>query len=105
VVGDKSPAEMAAAAATLALLTGVFLVLAGMARLGFVANFISDPVLTGFKSGIGLVIVLSQVPKLLGVHIDSSEFFRNILALLDHIPERICRRCCWPQSCSRCFLA
>ena len=86
VVGDKSPAEMAAAAATLALLTGVFLVLAGMARLGFVANFISDPVLTGFKSGIGLVIVLSQVPKLLGVHIDSSEFFRNILALLDHIP-------------------
>ena len=35
-------------------------------RLGFVADFISAPVLTGFKAGIGLVIVLDQVPKLLG---------------------------------------
>ncbi len=41
-----------------------------MLRLGFVANFISAPVLTGFKAGIGLVIVLDQVPKLLGLHID-----------------------------------
>ena len=41
-------------------------------RLGFVANFISEPVLTGFKSGIGLVIVVDQMPKLLGVHIEKS---------------------------------
>jgi MFS superfamily sulfate permease-like transporter len=33
-------------------------------RLGFIANFISEPVLTGFKSGIGLVIVVDQIPKL-----------------------------------------
>jgi MFS superfamily sulfate permease-like transporter len=38
-------------------------------RLGFVANFISTPVLTGFKAGIGLVIVLDQLPKLLGLHV------------------------------------
>ena len=87
VVGDKGPAEMAAAAAALALLTGGFLLLAGVARLGFLANFISDPVLTGFKSGIGLVIVLSQLPKLFGVHVPHSEFFRNILAIVEHIPQ------------------
>ena len=48
------------------------LLLARLLRLGFVANFISTPVLTGFKAGIGLVIVLDQVPKLLGIHIDEA---------------------------------
>src|SRR4249920_2004827 len=53
---------------TLAVLVGAMLLLARLMRLGFVANFISAPVLTGFKAGIGLVIVLDQVPKLLGIH-------------------------------------
>jgi hypothetical protein len=48
-------ASLAGASATLALLVGVILVLAGLLRLGFVANFISEPVLIGFKAGIGLV--------------------------------------------------
>jgi MFS superfamily sulfate permease-like transporter len=56
-------------------------------RLGFVANFISAPVLTGFKAGIGLVIVLDQVPKLLGVHIVKQGFFRDILSVVYHVPE------------------
>ena len=50
-------------------------------RLGFVANFISTPVLTGFKAGIGLVIVLDQVPKLLGIHITKQGFFRDLLSV------------------------
>ncbi|SOY70421.1 conserved membrane protein of unknown function (plasmid) [Cupriavidus taiwanensis] len=74
-------------AATLALMTGAFLLLAGVARLGFIANFISDPVLSGFKSGIGLVIVLSQLPKMLGVHVHMTEFFRNILSIVEHLPQ------------------
>ncbi len=85
VVGNGGQAEVAAATGTLALLTGAFLLLASVARLGFLANFISDPVLTGFKSGVGLVIVLSQLPKLLGIHIHNSEFFRNILAIVEHL--------------------
>jgi MFS superfamily sulfate permease-like transporter len=63
------------------------LVLARLARLGFVANFISTPVLTGFKAGIGLVIVLDQVPKLLGIHITKHGFFRDLLQVAHHIPE------------------
>jgi high affinity sulfate transporter 1 len=76
-----------AAAAALALLTGAFLILAGLLRLGFLANFISDPVLTGFKAGVGLVIVVDQVPKLLGLHIDKGHFFHNLLSTLQHVPE------------------
>src|SRR3982751_3901786 len=49
---------------TLTILVGAILLLAGVLRLGFVASFVSTPVLTGFKAGIGLVIVLDQLPKL-----------------------------------------
>ena len=65
----RRPGKLVTATATLAALVGAMLLLARLLRLGFVANFISAPVLTGFKAGIGLVIVLDQVPKLLGMHI------------------------------------
>lgn len=56
------------AAATLALLVGIILAFASVLRLGIVANFIFDPVLVGFKAGVGLTIVVVQIPKLLGIH-------------------------------------
>ena len=87
VVPDGDPAKLVTATATLTALVGVMLVLARLLRLGFVANFISAPVLTGFKAGIGLVIVLDQVPKLLGVHITKEGFFVDLLSLVHHIPE------------------
>jgi len=69
------------ASATLALLVGIILLVAALLQLGFVANFISEPVLIGFKAGIGLVIVLDQVPKLLGIHFQKGSFFHNVLAI------------------------
>jgi sulfate permease, SulP family len=87
VVPDGDPAKLLAATATLTALVGVMLLLARLLRLGFVANFISAPVLTGFKAGIGLVIVLDQLPKLLGLHIDKHGFFRDALGLAQHLPE------------------
>jgi sulfate permease, SulP family len=83
--GDRM--QLVAAAATLAVMVGVVLVLASMLRLGFVANFISEPVLVGFKSAIGLVIVVDQVPKLLGIHVDKEGFFRDVLSILGHLPQ------------------
>ena len=82
-----SAIELAMVAATLAVLVGVMLVAASLLRLGFVANFISEPVLAGFKSAIGVVIVVDQVPKLLGIHIDKAGFFRDVLAIVQHVPE------------------
>jgi len=87
VVPDGDPAKLLTAAASLTALVGVMLVLARIARLGFVANFISTPVLTGFKAGIGLVIVLDQLPKVLGIHITKAGFFRDLLQVAHHIPE------------------
>jgi len=87
VAPGGDPATLMAASATLALLTGAFLLLGGLLRLGVVANLISDPVLTGFKAGIGLVIVLDQLPKLLGVHITKAGFFRDLVSIGMHLPE------------------
>jgi sulfate permease, SulP family len=85
-VPNGNSAALLAAGATLAMLVGAMLVLASVLRFGFVANFISEPVLTGFKSGIGLVIVVDQIPKLLGVHIEKAGFFRDILAIVEQLP-------------------
>lgn len=87
VVPNGETAALLAAGATLAMLVGAMLVLASVLRFGFVANFISEPVLTGFKSGIGLVIIVDQIPKLLGVHIDKAGFFRDIFAIVQHLPQ------------------
>ncbi len=86
-VPDGDPLKLAVATATLTALVGTVLVIARMMRLGFVANFISTPVLTGFKAGIGLVIVLDQVPKLLGVHFDKQSFFADLVSLFHHVQE------------------
>jgi len=87
VAPGGTPAELAVAAATLSVMVGVMLILANLLRLGFVANFISEPVLAGFKSGIGLVIVVDQLPKLLGIHFDKTGFLRDLLALVQHVPQ------------------
>lgn len=85
-VPDGDPARLIVATATLTALVGVLLLAARLLRLGFVANFISTPVLTGFKAGIGLVIVLDQVPKLLGIHITKQGFFLDLVSVVQHVP-------------------
>jgi len=82
VTPEAAPGELLVASATLALLVGAMLLLAALLRLGFVADFISESVLVGFKSGIGLVIVVDQLPKLLGVPIDKADFFRDVASVL-----------------------
>src|ERR1044071_9784352 len=87
VVPSGNAAELITAGATLSVLVGAMLIAAFALRLGFVANFISEPVLTGFKSGIGLVIVVDQIPKLLGIHFAKGGFIDNVLAIGQHIPQ------------------
>jgi sulfate permease, SulP family len=87
VAPDGDPAVLLRATATLTLLVGGLLIAASVLRLGFVANFISEPVLIGFKAGIGLVILVDQIPKLLGVHFGKGTFLHNLTATLAAIPE------------------
>ena len=84
LVPNADPATSIAASATLALLVGMVLLIARAFRLGFVANFISDPVLIGFKAGVGLVIVVDQAPKLLGLHYAKVGWLHDVGSLVSH---------------------
>ncbi|MGB8889879.1 MAG: SulP family inorganic anion transporter [Candidatus Korobacteraceae bacterium] len=86
VAPTGDPALLLRAAMMLTLLVGGFLVVASLLRMGFIANFISEPVLVGFKAGIGLVIVLDQIPKILGIHFPRGTFLQNLLATVREIP-------------------
>lgn len=85
---SSSAAVLAAASASLAggdpvlrlalgfglvLLAGVFFVVFGLARMGSVSDFIAKPVLRGFAFGLALVIVIKQLPKILGIHIQGGD--------------------------------
>jgi sulfate permease, SulP family len=87
VVPNGDAATLLRASAMLAMLVGGILLVASLLRLGFIASFISEPVLVGFKAGIGLVIVLDQVPKILGIHFAKSTFLHNILTIVRSAPE------------------
>lgn len=80
--------NFAAMAAAQAILCGVMLALASFLKLGFLANFLSAPILIGFIGGLALDILVSQVAKMLGVKIDSSaEFIEKCTELLTHLGE------------------
>jgi sulfate permease, SulP family len=81
VVPNTDEVELLHAAALLTLMVGGILILAALLRLGFVANFISEPVLVGFQAGIGVVIVVDQLPKILGIHIAKASLLHNVQAI------------------------
>jgi sulfate permease, SulP family len=74
VSGGDNFATMTAA---LAICTGLAALIAGLLRLGFLASFISEPVIKGFIVGLALTIVIGQVPDLLGIEKGSGDFFEK----------------------------
>jgi SulP family sulfate permease len=79
--------EAAAVASTLAVVVGVILLAAGVMRLGFVADFISDSVLAGFKVGMGLVIVADQLGRILGVPVEGDNFFETAWSAVKQVDQ------------------
>lgn len=69
----------------LALVTGVLAILAGVLRLGFLASFISEPVLKGFIVGLALTIIAGQIPGLLGVEKPEGAFFEKIWGTIQEL--------------------
>jgi SulP family sulfate permease len=70
--------DFTAVTAALAIMTGIVALVAGLARLGFFSNFISEPVLKGFIIGIALTIIVGQLPKLVGVSGGEGDFFEQL---------------------------
>jgi SulP family sulfate permease len=66
----------------LAITTGIAALVAGLLRLGFFSNFISEPVLKGFIVGLALTIIVAQLPKLFGVEKGSGDFFAKLWDLV-----------------------
>ena len=83
---SADPGKAAALSAALALITGAILVAAGIARLGFVADFLCEPALLGFLFGMALTIVVRQLAKITGVSSGDGDFFARLWRELAHLP-------------------
>ena len=89
-VGDLvagSGGEFVAMTTALAIATGIAALLAGLLRLGFLASFISEPVIKGFIIGLALTILIGQVPKLLGIERGAGDFFEQLWDVLSSLGE------------------
>jgi len=76
------PARYAALSATLALTVGGIILLAGIVKLGFLSDFLSKPVITGFLFGVALDIIVSQAPKLFGIPAGSGDLFQKTAQII-----------------------
>jgi SulP family sulfate permease len=76
-----------ALSAALALTTGLILVAGGLARLGFVAEFLANPVLAGYFLGLAITIVLGQLPALLGIPAGTGGFFERLWELVGDLSD------------------
>jgi high affinity sulfate transporter 1 len=71
----------------LALVVGLLFVLFGLLRLGWVANFLANPVLKGFMQGLAVMVILGQVPELLGITGTSGNLFQELWAIIVELPQ------------------
>ncbi len=71
MLANGDPARAVALASLLAVLVGVVMVVAGLAKFGFVADLLSKPTQIGYMNGLALTIIVGQLPKLLGFSVDA----------------------------------
>ncbi len=83
VGADGSPARAVALASMLAILVGAVMILAGVAKLGFVADLLSKPTQIGYMTGLALTILVGQLPKLFGFSIHSDTLIGDITGFVD----------------------
>lgn len=77
----------AVAALSLAAISGVILLAMGLFRLGFIANFLSHPVIAGFITASGIIIAASQLKHILGIDAHGHNLLELVISLFEHLPE------------------
>lgn len=80
--GALTPSEAIGVAAALAIISGLVLVVAGLARIGWVAEFLSKPIITGFVFGLTIVIIIGELPVVLGLDRPSGTVIERLEALV-----------------------
>ncbi len=86
-LADIGSAQYQSLALLLALMSGCMLLLMGLLRLGFLAYFLSQPVVSGFVSGSAVLIAVSQLQHLLGVQVSGTNVFNTLWALVQALPQ------------------
>jgi SulP family sulfate permease len=81
------PERYAALAAMTAILVGILAILARIARLGFITDFLSKPVLVGYIFGAALITIGSQLGKMFGFKLESDKFFQQVVELISRLDE------------------
>ncbi len=84
-LAEPGSPELLVAAITLALLSGVFLILLGVFRLGFLANFLSHPVIAGFITATGILIAASQLRHILGIQAGGDNLPELVVSLIENL--------------------
>ena len=87
ILADGDPARAIALASLLAVLVGVIMVVAGLAKFGFVADLLSKPTQIGYMNGLALTIIVSQLPKLFGFSVDADGLLREVAAVVSGIAQ------------------
>lgn len=82
---NASPQEAVTMASLLALMVGAIMVIAGVAKLGFVADLLSKPTQIGYMNGLALTILIGQLPKLFGFSVDADGLINETLAFLQGV--------------------
>ena len=82
-----NPARYAALAAMLALLVGLLAVVAWLARLGFVADLLSRPVLVGYLAGVALIMIAGQLGRLTGVQVAGETFIPQVVSFAGRLAQ------------------
>ncbi|BBU58866.1 SulP family inorganic anion transporter [Mameliella alba] len=86
-LGLSDPVDIALAAGTLAFISGVILSLLGLFRLGFLANFLSHPVIAGFITASGVLIAASQLKHIFGIDMHGHTLTELIRTMFAHLGE------------------
>ena len=86
-VAMPGTSEYIMAAITLAFLSGAILLVLGFLRLGFLANFLSHPVIAGFITASGIIIAASQMKNILGIDANGHNLLEIIVSLFEHLGE------------------
>src|SRR5512132_2224202 len=90
IVGDlvtQGSSDFVQLTATLAITVGLVAIVASVLRLGFIANFISEPVLKGFIIGLALTVIVGQLPKLFGIEKGAGDFFEQLWDFVKNIDQ------------------
>lgn len=86
-IASQGSPEYIAVALLLALISGIMLLVMGLLRLGFIANFLSHPVISGFITASGILIAVSQLKHILGIEASGHNLIEMVQALVSNLPQ------------------